>query len=58
MYPLGIEFLTNKKIKISKGLSKIRFNFDISKVHNYHLVKVSQKMISHLILSFHSSTHS
>jgi hypothetical protein len=25
---------------ISKGLLKIRFNFDPSKDHNYHLVKV------------------
>jgi len=58
MYPLGIIFLTNTKKFISKGLSKIRFNFDLSKVHNYHLVKVFQKMISHLALSFHSSTNS
>jgi hypothetical protein len=57
MYSLGIEILTNKRKIISKRLSKIRFNFDLSKVHNYHLVKVSQKMISHLVLSFHSSTH-
>jgi hypothetical protein len=43
MYPLGIEILTNTKRFISKGLYKIRFNFDLAKVHNYHLVKVSQK---------------
>jgi len=50
-------FDKHKKI-ISKRLLKIRSNFDPSKVHNYHLVKVSQKKISHLTLSFHSSTHS
>jgi hypothetical protein len=50
MYPLGIEILTNTKKFISKGLYKIRFKFDPSKVHNYHLVKVSQKMISHLTI--------
>jgi hypothetical protein len=50
MYPLGIIVLTNiKKIK-SKGLLKIKSNFDLSKVHNYHLVRVSQKKISHLTL--------
>jgi hypothetical protein len=36
----------------------IKFNSNPSKVHNYHLVKVSQKEIPHLNLSFHSSTHS
>jgi hypothetical protein len=56
MDPLGIIFLINIKNFISKGLLKIRFNFDPSKVHNYHLVKVSQKKISHLTLSFHFST--
>jgi hypothetical protein len=44
IYPLGIIFLTNIKKFISKGLLKIRSNFDLSKVHNYHLVKVSQKI--------------
>jgi hypothetical protein len=44
MYPLGKEILTNKKKIISKGLLKTRF-FDLSKIHNYHLVKVSQKHI-------------
>jgi len=54
--PIGnIKFDKHKKF-ISKGLSK--YNFDPSKVHNYHLVKVSKKMISHVILSFHSLTHS
>jgi hypothetical protein len=57
MYPLGLEILINTNKSISKGLLKIRFNSDFSKVHNYHLVKVSQKKISHLTLSFHSSTH-
>ncbi len=54
MYPLGLMFLINTKKFISKRLLKIRFNFDLSKVHSYHLVKVSQKKISQLILSFHS----
>jgi hypothetical protein len=44
MYPLG------KKKFISKGLLKTRSNFHLSKVHNYHLVKVSPKKISHLPL--------
>jgi hypothetical protein len=30
MYPLGTKNLTNKKIYISKGLLKTRFNFDLS----------------------------
>jgi hypothetical protein len=33
-------FDKHKKI-ISKGLLKIKSNFDPSKVHNYHLVEVS-----------------
>jgi hypothetical protein len=45
MYPLGLIFLLNTKKFISKRLLKTRFNFDPSKVHNYHLVKVSQKKI-------------
>jgi hypothetical protein len=45
MYPLGINVLTNKNKVISKGLLKIRSNYDLSKVHKYHLVKVSQKNI-------------
>jgi hypothetical protein len=53
IYPLGIEVLTNTKKIISKGLLKIRFNFDLSKVHNYHLVKVSQKQFTlNFIISF------
>jgi hypothetical protein len=43
MYPLGIQILTNTKKIISKGLLKTRSNSNPSKVHNYHLVKVSQK---------------
>jgi hypothetical protein len=35
---------------ISKALLKLRSNSNPSKVHNYHLVKISQKKISHLIL--------
>jgi hypothetical protein len=43
MNPLDINFLTNTKKIISKGLFKIRSNSDLSKVHKYYLVKVSQK---------------
>jgi hypothetical protein len=57
MYPLGIIFLTNTKKIISKGILKIRSNSNPSKVHNYHLVKVSKKIITFNKLSFHSSTH-
>jgi hypothetical protein len=56
MYPWGTNFLKNKKKFISKGLLKTRSNFDPSKVHNHHLVKVSQNKISQLTLLFHSST--
>jgi hypothetical protein len=53
IYPLGIEILTNTKKFISKGLLKIRSKFDLSKVHNYHLVKVSQnKFTLNFIISF------
>jgi hypothetical protein len=45
MYPLGLNVLINEKKISSKKLLKIRFNSDLSKVHNYHLVKVSQKKI-------------
>jgi hypothetical protein len=48
MYPLGTKDLTNEKKLISKRLLKTRSNFDPSKIHNYHLVKVSQKKISYL----------
>jgi hypothetical protein len=41
--PLCTIFLRNKKNSISKGLLKIKFNYNLAKVHNYHLVKVSQK---------------
>jgi hypothetical protein len=43
MYPWGKKNLRNKKKFNSKGLLKARSNFDLSKMHNYHLVKVSQK---------------
>jgi hypothetical protein len=44
MYPWGTKFLRNKKKKIiSKRLLKTRSNSDLSKVHIYYLVKVSQK---------------
>jgi hypothetical protein len=42
--------ISNKKTFISKGLLKIRCNLNPSKVHNYHLVKVSQKNNLHLAL--------
>jgi hypothetical protein len=42
--------MTNEKKIILKELLKTRFNFDLSKVHNYRLIKVSQKKISHLTL--------
>jgi hypothetical protein len=47
--------MRHKKLKeqkkfISKGFLKTRSNFDLSNFHNYHLVKVSQKKISHLAL--------
>ncbi len=42
-YPLGTKNLSNEKKIISKKLLKTRSNFDPSKVHNYHLVKVSKK---------------
>jgi hypothetical protein len=50
-------FFKNNKKSIPKGLLKIRFNFDPSKVHNYYLVKVLNKIISHLILLFHYLKH-
>jgi len=46
MYPLG----TKEKKIIPSGLLKTIFNSNPSKVHNYHLVKVLLKMISHLTL--------
>jgi hypothetical protein len=44
MYPLGIKNLTNKKNHFKRTF-KTRSNFVPSKVHNYHLVKVSPKKI-------------
>jgi hypothetical protein len=49
MYSLGTKNLTKKKI-ISKGLLEIMFNSNLSKIYNYHLVKVSQKQVSHLTI--------
>jgi len=43
MYPMRTKNLRNKKKFNSKGLLKARSNFGLSKVHNYHLVLVSQK---------------
>jgi hypothetical protein len=58
-YAIGqINFDKHKKKSFQKGLLKIRSNSNPSKVNNYHLVKVLQKKISHLTLSFHSLTHS
>jgi hypothetical protein len=45
------------KKSISKGLLKIKSNLDLSKVHNYRLVKVLKENIFHLILLFHFSMH-
>jgi hypothetical protein len=47
MHPFGINFLTNKTKIISKKLMKTKSNLNFSKVHSDHLVKVSQKKISH-----------
>jgi hypothetical protein len=54
MCPLGIQILTNTKKIISKGLLKPRSNSNLSKVHNYHLIKVSPKkdFTVNLIISF------
>ncbi len=54
---LNTIFFKNNKKSILEGLLKIKFNFDPSKVHNYHLAKVLKKEISHLILLFHYSKH-
>ncbi len=44
--------LRNKKKTFSNKLLKIKFNFDLSKLHNYHLIKVLKKKNSHLIYYF------
>jgi len=54
MYSLGISFLKTQKKFISKGVLKIKSNSYLSKVHNYHLIKVSQKKY----FTFNFSTHS
>jgi hypothetical protein len=43
MHPLGIEIFANTTKLISKGLLKIRSNYDLLKVHNFHLGKASLK---------------
>jgi hypothetical protein len=53
---LGTIFWETTKA-ISKILLKIKSNFYLLKVHNYHLVKVLKKNISHVILLFHYSNH-
>jgi hypothetical protein len=50
-------FEKQKKKFISKGLLKTRSNSNPSKVHNHHLVKVSENKISQLVLLFNSSSH-
>jgi hypothetical protein len=55
------DFVGKKKNHFKKTF-EIRFNFDLSKVHNYHLVKVLKKNTSHLyfilyIILFHFSKH-
>jgi hypothetical protein len=54
---MGHKCFEKQKNKISKGLLKTRFNSDLSKVHNHHLVTISQNNISQLTLLFNSSTH-
>jgi hypothetical protein len=48
--PIGHKNFDKQKKFISKGLLKTSSNFDLSKVHNYHVVKVSPKNISHVPL--------
>jgi len=55
--PIIEKILRKKKKIISKGLLKTRSNFDTSKVHNHHLVNISQNKISQLALPFHSLIH-
>jgi hypothetical protein len=55
-YSIGTKFVRKKK-SISKRLLKIRFNFDLSKVHNYHLVIYLSIKNSHFISLFHHSKH-
>jgi hypothetical protein len=57
LYLWGTNFLRNKKKFISKGLLKTRFNSNLSKAHNHHLVMISQNNISELALLFNYSTH-
>jgi hypothetical protein len=44
------KFKKQKKKTISKGLLESMSNFNLLKVHNYHLVKISQNKIPHLPL--------
>ncbi len=50
MCPLGIDILTKKNKIDFKKLLKTKSNSNVSKVHNYNLVKVLQKKISHFTL--------
>jgi hypothetical protein len=56
MYPWDTKILGNKKKTFQKGLLKTTYNFDPSKVHNQHLVNISQNKFSQLALLFHSLT--
>jgi hypothetical protein len=44
-------FLKQQKIYFKRTF-EIKSNFDLSKVHNYHLVKVLKKRVLHLIYYF------
>jgi hypothetical protein len=54
---IGPNFFEKQKISISKIRLKIKSNFGLSKIHNYHLVKVFKNNNSNLILLIHSSSH-
>jgi hypothetical protein len=47
---IGHKNFEKQKNIILKGHLKTRSNSNPSKVHNYHLVKISQKNTSHLTL--------
>jgi hypothetical protein len=51
-YSIGTK-IARKKKSISKRLLKISFNFELSKVHNYHLVYlfIYKKFTLHFIIS-------
>jgi hypothetical protein len=45
-------FFKQQKIYFKRTF-EIKSNFDLSKVHNYHLVKALKKKVLHIILLFH-----